>query len=181
MKIGENIILIGIISGIALWASQNKRIRSIIYKSINQPGLDFIKQWEGFRQTPYDDVAGHPTIGFGTLITPGHRFEGRGSITHQEAEEELKKYIQDYVEPSIQMLVRVPLNQNQFNALASFIYNLGPENFAKSTLLKKLNQKDYQGAAEEFPRWNKARVSGELTPIRGLTRRREAEKKMFLA
>ena len=72
-------------------------------------------------------------------------------------------------------LVEVPLSDNQFAALVSFTFNLGRGNLAKSTLLKKLNDEDYDGAGAEFPKWNKA--SGKA--LAGLTRRREAEQELF--
>ncbi|MCY1305462.1 Lysozyme RrrD [compost metagenome] len=73
--------------------------------------------------------------------------------------------------------MRVPLSQGQFDALASFVFNLGSGNLQCSTLLRKLNAKDYAGAADEFPRWNKA--GGKV--LAGLTRRRAAERALFLS
>jgi lysozyme len=73
--------------------------------------------------------------------------------------------------------VSVPINENQYGALVSFTYNLGPSNFLKSTLLKKLNNGDYEGAAAEFKRWNRA--GGQI--LKGLTRRRAAEAALFLS
>jgi lysozyme len=72
--------------------------------------------------------------------------------------------------------VKAPINQNQFDALVSFVYNVGAGNFAKSTLLKKLNKADYQGAGDEFLRWN--RGGGKV--LNGLIRRRDAERSLFL-
>lgn len=77
--------------------------------------------------------------------------------------------------------VKVPLNQCQFDALGVFIFNVGANAFANSTLLKKLNSKDYDGASKEFIRWNKGRVKGVLSEMPGLTRRRVAEQKLFSA
>jgi lysozyme len=73
-------------------------------------------------------------------------------------------------------LVKVPLTQNQFDALVDFVFNVGAHNFEKSTLLIKLNKQDYKGAAEEFPRWNRA--AGHV--LGGLIRRRGAERTLFL-
>ena len=75
----------------------------------------------------------------------------------------------------------VPLNENQYSALCSFIYNLGRGSFAKSTLLKRLNTGNYQAAADELLRWDKARVNGKLQPVAGLSRRRRAERELFCA
>jgi GH24 family phage-related lysozyme (muramidase) len=76
----------------------------------------------------------------------------------------------------VNRLVTVEINQNQFDALVDFTFNLGSGALAGSTLLKKLNAGDYEGAANEFKRWN--HVNGK--PSKGLTRRRAAEEKMFL-
>ncbi|WP_173506474.1 lysozyme, partial [Marinobacterium sp. xm-m-383] len=74
----------------------------------------------------------------------------------------------------------VPLTQPQYDALASFIFNLGGANFRTSTLLRKLNAYDYVGAADEFLRWNKQRQGGQMVVLRGLTKRREEERALFL-
>ena len=79
-------------------------------------------------------------------------------------------------EPEVERLVKVPLNSSQWDALVSFTYNLGAANLESSTLLRLLNRGDYVGAAEQFPRWNKA--GGK--ELAGLTRRRAAERAMFL-
>ena len=80
-------------------------------------------------------------------------------------------------ESDVSNLVKVKLTQGQFDALVSFAYNLGARALSTSTLLQKLNAGDYTGAADEFPRWNKA--GGKVLP--GLTWRREAERALFLS
>ncbi|MGL4733219.1 MAG: lysozyme, partial [Fusobacteriaceae bacterium] len=79
-------------------------------------------------------------------------------------------------EQKVLQLVIVKINKNQFDALVSFCYNCGSGNLQTSTLLRKLNAGDYPGAAEEFPRWNRA--GGKV--LNGLIKRREAEKELFL-
>lgn len=74
----------------------------------------------------------------------------------------------------------VELNENQLGALSSIVFNVGTGFIHQSTLIKKLNAGDYQGAANEFLRWNKANVGGRLVPLSGLSRRRQAEKELFL-
>ncbi|EPH0070380.1 lysozyme, partial [Acinetobacter baumannii] len=105
----------------------------------------------------------------------GVRVKKGDTCTEQQAETYLKNDLTKF-EVVINKLVKVSLTQNQFDALASFTYNLGETNLANSTLLKKLNKGDYQGAADQFLVWNKA--GGKV--MKGLVRRREAERALFL-
>ena len=142
----------------------------------SQSGISLIKGFEGKRLNAYYDGVGVWTIGFGTIKYPnGVRVKKGDTCTEAQAESYLKNDLVKF-ENAINRLVKVPLNQNQFDALASFTYNLGETNLSSSTLLKKLNAKDYTGAADQFPRWNKA--GGKV--MNGLTRRREAERNLFL-
>lgn len=139
-------------------------------------GINLIKSFEGEQLKAYDDGVGVWTIGFGTIKYPnGVRVKKGDTCTEEQAESYLKNDLVKF-ENAINRLVKVPLTQNQFDALASFTYNLGETNLSTSTLLKKLNAKDYKGAADQFERWNKA--GGKV--MNGLTRRRKAEKELFL-
>jgi len=138
---------------------------------VSKEGISLIKQYEGFRSEAYKCPAGVWTIGYGT--TKGVK-QG-DTITSEQAEKRLEDYLNQNVEPVIDKNVTVSLTQNQYDALGSFIYNLGETNFKNSTLLKKLNSGDYDGAAKEFPRWNKA--AGKT--LEGLTKRRAQEYKLF--
>jgi len=138
---------------------------------ISQEGLDLIKKYEGFRSEAYLCPAKVWTIGYGS--TKGVKKGDR--ITRDKGEDRLNQYIDENVETVIEKYVKVPLNQNQFDALGSFIYNLGETHFKDSTLLKKLNKEDYEGAVNEFKRWNKS--NGK--PLKGLTRRRAEEAELF--
>jgi lysozyme len=102
---------------------------------ISQNGLDLIKQHEAFRAEPYLCPARKLTIGYGHVILPGEKFT---SITSQQAEELLCKDVA-LTEICINKYVKAPLTQNQFDALASFIFNIGRRNFLTSTMLKELN------------------------------------------
>ena len=142
----------------------------------SQSGISLIKGFEGKRLNAYYDGVGVWTIGFGTIKYPnGVRVKKGDTCTEAQAESYLKNDLVKF-ENAINRLVKVPLNQNQFDAISSFTYNLGETNLSSSTLLKKLNAKDYAGTADQFPRWNKA--GGKV--MNGLTRRREAERNLFL-
>ena len=134
-------------------------------------GIELIKQFEGCKLTSYKCPAGVWTIGYGH--TAGV-YEGQ-KITHEEVETLLKNDLKKY-EKYVNDYVKVELNQNQFDALVSFTYNLGPGSLKKSTLLKKINQNEFEAAAEEFLKWVKA--NGKTLP--GLVKRRKAERELFL-
>ncbi len=138
---------------------------------ISESGVGLIKEFEGFRSKPYKCPAGVDTIGYGHVIRKGESYT---SITKKEADKLLRKDLGPF-ERTIQDKVEVPLSQNQYDSLCSFIFNVGSGNFNSSTMLKKLNAKDYTGAANEFPRWNKA--GGKI--IKGLVNRRAKEKELF--
>ncbi|EOH4135354.1 lysozyme [Pseudomonas aeruginosa] len=137
----------------------------------SQRGIDLIKSFEGLRLSAYQDSVGVWTIGYGTTrgVTPYM------TITVEQAERMLANDIQRF-EPELDKLVKVPLNQNQWDALMSFVYNLGSANLASSTLLKLLNKGDYRGAADQFPRW----VNAGGKRLEGLVKRRAAERALFL-
>lgn len=137
----------------------------------SQAGIDAIKDYEGVRLKAYDDGVGVWTIGVGH--TKGVR---RGDvITMDQVDEFLRADLED-AEQTVNDRVTVPLTQSQFDALVSFVFNVGSGAFSSSTLLKKLNAGDYDGAADEFLRWNKA--GGRV--LVGLTKRRISERMMFL-
>lgn len=140
---------------------------------ISARGLDMIKKHEALRLHAYlptkNDV---PTIGYGH--TKGV-YLGM-VITEKQATQFLKEDC-GWVEKVLSDCVKVPLNQNQYDALASFIFNVGGGAFKNSTLLKKLNSGDYRGAADQLPRWNKQKG----IVLRGLTKRRAEERDLFLS
>lgn len=136
----------------------------------SQEGINLIKKFEGCKLIAYKCPAGVWTIGYGHT---GGVKQGQ-KITQTQAEKYLKDDLTKY-EKGVESLVKVTLNQNQFNALVSFAYNCGLGALKTSTLLKKLNKKDYKGASNELLRWNKA--SGRV--LEGLKARRKAEKALF--
>jgi lysozyme len=145
-------------------------------REINEAGLDLIKDFEGCRLTPYRDSAGFLTVGIGHKIRPGEHYT---TITMQQAYDLLEADLES-ARASVERLVKVPLINNQFAALVSFTFNLGAGALSQSTLLKLVNAGQFARAADEFVKWNKARVDGVLQPLPGLTRRREAEAQLFI-
>lgn len=137
---------------------------------ISEAGLSLIKEFEGFRANAYLCSAGVPTIGYGH--TRGVKL---GDVcTREEAEEWLREDV-EAAERCVNQTVAVPLTENEFSALVSFVFNLGCGNFRKSTLLKLLNESRHDEAAMEFRRWDRA--GGQV--LAGLTKRRLAEQRLF--
>lgn len=144
---------------------------------ISDKGIALIKQFEGCKLTAYQDSVGVWTIGYGwTKPVDGKPIRAGMTINQETAERLLKTGLVSY-ENDVSRLVKVDLTQGQFDALVSFTYNLGARSLSTSTLLRKLNAGDYAGASDEFLRWNKA--GGKV--LNGLTRRREAERALFLS
>lgn len=140
------------------------------------PAYEMIKKFEGLYLKAYLDPVQIPTIGWGTIKYPnGQKVKMGDVITKEQAQAYLEHEVNKFAE-AIEKLVKVACNDNQFCALVSFAYNVGSGALASSTLLKKLNAGDYIGASNEFARWNKA--GGKV--LKGLTRRREDEKNLFL-
>lgn len=144
--------------------------------NISQRGIDLIKNSEGCSLTSYKDIAGVWTIFYGH--TGPEVGEGQ-SGTVEEAEAMLRADLIEF-EEWVSRLVVVELTQNQFDALVSFTYNVGISAFRYSTLRRLLNLELYEEAANQFLRWNKAKVGGELKEVAGLTKRRQRERLLFL-
>ena len=136
-------------------------------------GIDLICSFEGLRLKAYDDGVGVWTIGYGTTVINGVKVKKGDTCTLEQAKSYMAQDLKQF-ESAVNQ-VKVPLNQNQYDALVSLAYNIGVSAFLNSTLLKKLNAKDYKGAAEQFDRWNQA--GGKV--MRGLTNRRAKERKLF--
>ena len=145
--------------------------------NIGAKGLSLIKSFEGFESAAYLEPVNIPTNGYGATYyqdgTPVRM--GDPPISESQALDLLAFQVRRYAD-AVARYVQVPLAQEEFDALTSFTFNLGPEALRRSTLLRKLNAGDYIGAADEFPKWNMA--GGRVYP--GLTRRRMAERALFL-
>ena len=140
---------------------------------ISQRGIDLIKKWEGFKDKAYLCSANVWTIGYGTTRwLNGNPVKQGDTITRSLAGQLLLTDIERFSNQVLR-LVQIPLTQPQFDALVSFTYNLGGGALERSTLLKKLNKRDYKGAAKQFDVWVKARNrSGKLITVEGLKNRR---------
>lgn len=137
----------------------------------NQAGLDLIKRYETCQLVVYDDGVGFATVGWGhrTSLPLG------ATITQAQADAWLLSDLSQ-VESAVSRCVTVPLNSNQFSALCSFVFNVGSGGFWNSTMLRKLNVGDFEGAAREFGRW----VYGGGRVLDGLVERRADEQALFL-
>lgn len=136
--------------------------------------IELIKEFEGLRLKPYLCGSGVPTIGWGH--TEGVTMQ-MAPITLEKAKEFLRQDLPRY-EKGVNDAVRVELQQHEFDALVSFVFNVGVSAFRTSTLLRHLNDGD-RSAAAEFPKWNKKRVAGRLVVEPGLVTRRAAERLLF--
>ena len=139
-------------------------------------GREAIKKEEGVEYEAYMDGAGVPTIGVGHTRKVHMGQEATDAEVDVWLQEDLVE-----AEQAVNNYVHVPLNQHQVDALVSLVFNIGGTQFRNSTLLRKLNAGDFEGAADQFPVWNKIRnpKSGKLEESNGLTARRKREKKMF--
>jgi lysozyme len=137
---------------------------------ISEEGISLIKNYEGCRLEAYQDSVGIWTIGYGVIkgVKEGDK------INQEEADHLLQEELPEY-EGYINDMIKVPLEQCQFDALVCWVYNLGPNNLKDSTLLRILNEGDYNGVPEQIKRWNKA--GG--TVLAGLVKRRAAEADLF--
>lgn len=143
---------------------------------MSEKGEALIKISEGFRSKPYLCPAGVPTIGYGTTVYANGVPVSLDDkpVTEPQALAIMRNQLPTY-ENAVNRYVQVPINQNEFDALVSFTYNFGNNAFRTSTLLKKLNLSDYDGAAKEFDRW----IYEDRKKSNGLIKRRAAERRLF--
>jgi lysozyme len=143
----------------------------------SQNCINLIKMFEGYKAKSYLCPASVVTIGWGsTMYNNGFKVKIGDVINEQEAENLLMWELKN----KVIALHGLNINQNQIDALLSFIYNLGIGAFAKSTMKKKIMvDANDQSIRNEFMKWNKARVGGELMELKGLTKRREAEANLY--
>lgn len=144
-------------------------------KKLGPEGEKLIKdfellRFEAYMPTPFD----RPTIAW------GHTLDVKmGDVVDTVRAQEM--FIEDTADAinCVNRNVTTELTQTEFDALVSLCFNIGCYNFKSSTLVRKLNNDDFEGAAKEFAKWNKQRMDGKLVVLNGLTKRREAERKLF--
>jgi lysozyme len=138
--------------------------------AIAKSTLSFITKEEGSRNKAYKDSKGLWTIGVGHLIKPSEQHLLTATLTDEQVEELLQSDLK-WCSEAVENNVKVPLTQNQYDALYSLCFNIGETNFRKSTVLRKINENDLQGAADAILMWNKPEV---------LINRRKRERALFL-
>ncbi len=156
-------------------------------RTLSPNGVEFLKKVEGVKLKMYVDPAGYPTIGIGHKLTPQEMKAGlltihgvtapwRKGLTLQQAET-LKAQDAGYAESALNVHVKAPLTQSQFDALVSFVFNVGVGAFLASTLLKRLNAKQYEEIPKQFKRWvylTHPRTGKKVRSV-GMVNRRNAE------
>ncbi len=145
--------------------------------NIGDRGLDLIRAFEGFRADPYLDAVGVPTIGYGSTYYPGGQRVRLTDppISEPEARRLMQATLAEF-EDGINAALRVEVTQNQYDALVCWAFNIGVSAAQNSTLMRLLNAGDVPGAADQFLRWTRA---GGVE-LKGLVRRRNAERELFL-
>ena len=138
--------------------------------AIAESTLSFITNEEGFRNRAYKDSKGLLTIGVGHLIKESEPHLINATLTDEQVKELLRSDLK-WCSEAVETSVKVPLAQNQFDALYSLCFNIGETAFRKSTVVRKLNENDYKGAADAILMWNKPEV---------LVKRRQRERALFL-
>jgi lysozyme len=149
-------------------------------KPVSQIAINFIKEYEGFKDYAYIDTDGTPVIGYGLSRIGGIPVQIGDRISTTQADAALNSHLQE-IHRELDKVIKVNLSDRQLSALASISYNVGVDSIKTSTLVAKINAQDYPGAADEFLRWDKANLQGSLVQLPGLTRRRAAERQLFLS
>lgn len=167
------------LSALTGWAVNGSAVddnKDTLDRVMSQKGIEHLKLSEGLRLKAYQDTGKVWTIGYGHTSAAGGMKVYQGlTITNAQAEQLLKDDLARMTYPVIKRLVKVDLTQGQFDALCSFIYNLGEGQVSQSTLLKMLNAKDYKGASGQFGRW----IYDNGKKFDGLVTRRANEQELF--
>ena len=143
-------------------------------RHLTQEGLTLIKRFESFSPTVYVCPAGYETVGYGHVVKEGERERFVAGITEHEAEALLRRDAA-LAERSVLRLIAVPLTDGQFDALASFVFNVGAGDLQRSTLRRKVNREEHALVPAEFMKW----IWAGDRKLKGLVRRREAEAALY--
>jgi lysozyme len=151
-------------------------------KKISDAGIALLVEFEGEILRVYNDPVGLPTFGVGHLVTAAEKkdYPVGKKITKATSRAFLRRDVERF-EDCINSSVKVPITQNQFDALLSLAFNIGETNFKRSSVLRNLNKRQFDKAADAFTAWNKAKKNGKKIVLPGLTRRRNAERSVFLS
>ena len=145
-----------------------------------EPAIILIKSFEGFRAFPYNDIANNATIGYGKLLHLGPVNEDdKHKYINGITETEASRFVENTcfrIAQKLTNFIKVFLNHNQFNALVSFIYNVGFDAFRLSTMANMINNKKFEEASKEFDKW----VHANHQISKGLQNRRAKEKELFM-
>lgn len=149
--------------------------------TVSARALALIKEFEGFSAKAYRDIAGVWTIGYGTTAAAGVGIAPKAGMVISEADATmyLRRAVDDFA-GKIASAIKVPANENEFGAFVSLAYNIGPTAFLKSSALKHFNAGRKAETADAMLLWNKATINGKRRVVKGLARRREAERALFL-
>jgi lysozyme len=146
---------------------------------VSAKAINFVKEFEGFESEAYIDTDGTPVIGYGFSRIADQPVQIGDRISPRQADAALNKQLK-VIQQELNQVIKVELSDRQLSALASLAFNIGVDFVKNSTLIRKLNAGDYNGAANEFLRWDKANIGGDLIQMPGLIRRRQAERELFL-
>lgn len=175
----RNLILLGTITALLGYLAISPTGRNYVKrfaKMVSDNGIKFLQNLERFSSKAYWDIKGW-SIGYGHFMG-ANKLEDNISLARGI---ELMRNDLNWVEKAIKNRVHVTLNQNQYDALVSFIYNEGEANFAASSLLTKINAGDFVGASHVFALYNKVRKNGQLVVSQALVDRREKERQLFVS
>ena len=175
----HNLLFIGMITALLGYLSVAPKGQYYVKrfaKMVSDNGIKFLQNLELFSSKAYWDVKGW-SIGYGHFMG-ANKLEDNISLARAI---ELMKNDLNWVEKAIKNRVHVTLNQNQYDALVSFVYNVGDANFASSSLLTKINASDFVGASHVFSLYNKIRKNGQLVVSQSLVTRREKERALFVS
>lgn len=136
--------------------------------------IPFIAEYEGKRNDPYKDIVGVTTVCYGETKVKMRRY------SDAECTQMLRKSVESYAQPVLQMTPTLDGKPKATAAVTSMAYNIGIENYRKSTTRSRFLRGDIKGGCEAIKLWNQGRINGKLQPIRGLTRRREAEYRLCI-